>query len=207
MGLEPDHENGKAWGLLRHRNWLLPLLLIGLAAFAESGGESVRLLLRYARSDIENGQFWRLLSGHLVHLGWSHLLMNSLALLGIWLLVGRNLRTMEWLVAFGVIIAGMDAGFWWLDPQLVWYVGLSGLLHGLLVAGLLAGWRDRPVESLVLGGLLIAKLVYEQWLGPLPGSAESAGGDVVVNSHLYGALAGVVAAVILRVRVSLAAPI
>ena len=100
-----------------------------------------------------------------------------------------------------VLVVAIDAGFWWLNPSLDWYVGLSGVLHGLLVAGLVAGYRESPGENLLLLVLIAAKLGYEQWLGPLPGSESTAGGPVVVNAHLYGALAGAACAAALRIRV------
>ena len=47
---------------------------------------------------------------------------------------------------------------------------------------------------LLLG--IIAKLSYEQFFGALPMTAEASGGPVWVNSHLYGALGGVVATLV-----------
>lgn len=200
MGLGPDQKMRRAAAWLQGGGWLLPLAIIALSCVIELGGDSGRLLLRYERPDITQGEVWRLLTGHFVHLGTSHLVMNLLALLGIWLIVGRNFEVREWLVAGAIVIGGIDAGFWWLDSQLIWYVGLSGVLHGLLVAGLAAGWRVRPAESAVLAGLLVAKLAFEQWYGALPGSAATAGGAVVVNAHLYGALAGLLAWLGVQVR-------
>ncbi len=88
----------------------------------------------------------------------------------------------------------MDAGFWFVDSELRWYVGLSGLLHGLLLAGAIAGIRSLPVESIVIAAVVVAKLAYEQIVGPLPGSESVAGAAVVVNAHLYGAIGGALAA-------------
>lgn len=188
-------------------HWLLPVALLAFAGVAELAGDPARLALRYARSAVAEGELWRLVSGHLVHLGWSHLTMNGLALVAIWALVGRNLQPRAWLLVVAVCMAGIDAGFWWLDPQLIWYVGMSGILHGLLGAGLIAGWSERRGEALLVGALLAAKLAYEQLLGPLPGSAATAGGAVVVNAHLYGAVAGCLAMLVLRVRLGTARPI
>ena len=56
-------------------------------------------------------------------------------------------------------------------------------------------------ETPPFDGLLVAaKLIYEQFVGPLPGSAESSGGAVIVASHLYGAITGVMAAVLIKIR-------
>ena len=57
--------------------------------------------------------------------------------------------------------------------------------------------RALPAESLVICAVVVAKLAYEQIVGPLPGSESVAGGVVVVNSHLYGAVGGALAAVVI----------
>src|SRR5699024_7309259 len=82
-----------------------------------------------------------------------------------------------------------------LDPKLDWYLGLSGLLQGLLVMCLLLGWRGHPrLHSLVLA-LVAARLIWEQ----TPGYdshylRDWIDGPVYVNAHLSGALGGVLLA-------------
>jgi len=88
---------------------------------------------------------------------------------------------------------------WFLDPDVEWYVGLSGLLHGLLTAGLLASFLAGSRDALLLGLLVAGKILWEQVSGPLPGSQGLAGAAVVVDAHLYGALAGAAAAIVVRV--------
>jgi rhomboid family GlyGly-CTERM serine protease len=98
-------------------------------------------------------------------------------------------------------MAGVSAGLWFLSPQVGWYVGLSGALHGLLAAGVIAQFRQRALESSVIAAVVIGKLVYEQLLGPLPGSESTSGGNVVVDAHLFGLIGGIlVALTLIRVR-------
>ena len=85
-------------------------------------------------------------------------------------------------------------------PSLDWYVGLSGVLHGLLVAGLIGSIRQRRAESLVLGAVIAAKLGWEMLVGPMPGSAEAAGGAVIVEAHLYGAAGGLIGGALLAIK-------
>ena len=178
--------------ILDPRTWLIPAAILALSIGIEVGGEPLRLLLRYERGAIlDEGQVWRLVSGHLAHLGWRHLLLNGAGLILVWLLTGTGMTAGRWIAATVVTIAGIDLGFLLLEPELGWYVGLSGLLHGLLAAGLVAGFAARPVESVLIGAGLLAKVVYEQMAGPMPGSAQAAGGDVVVSAHFYGTLAGI----------------
>jgi len=182
-------------------HWKVALVVALVCVFVAAFGDDARELLRYERAAIADGEYWRLLSGHFVHLGYSHLALNLVGLLLVWLLVGRLYNTQRWLLVIAISIVVMDAGFWFLDADLGWYVGLSGLLHGLLLAGAIAGIRSLPAESFVICAVVVAKLVYEQISGPLPGSESVAGGAVVVNSHLYGAVGGALSAFVFWHRV------
>ena len=169
------------------------LLLIGLGW----GEEAARELLRYQRDKILDGEWWRLISGHLVHLGWSHLWLNLLGWVLIAWLFGPDYRWKQWLWIAGAGILTIGAGFLILDPQLEWYVGLSGLLHTAMIAGVLAWVKEGDRIAVVALLILVAKLVWEQVAGPVPMTAEAAGGPVVVNAHLYGAIGGAVSAIII----------
>jgi len=187
--------------LKRIAHWKVPLVVALICVVAAVLGDDAQEVLRYDRAAIADGQYWRLLSGHFSHLGYSHLLLNLSGLVLVWLLVGRLYTTPQWLLVAVVSVVAMDAGFWFIDANLRWYVGLSGMLHGLLLAGAIGGIRSLPAESIVICALVVAKLVYEQIAGPLPGSEAVAGGSVVVNSHFYGATGGALSAFIFWHRV------
>ncbi len=185
----------------RLRSWALPAGLAAVAVAAQAAG--IAGAWRYERAGLAAGEWWRLVTGHAVHLGWSHVVLNLAGLGLVWLLVGSALGALEWGLVLAASLVAMDAGFWFLAPGLAWYVGLSGLLHGLLAAGLLvsgATWPDRRVEAIVLGGLVAAKLAWETGVGPLPGSVEASGGPVVVAAHLYGAVGGVAGGALVLIR-------
>ncbi len=169
----------------------IPAVTLLFAALAVAlAGDGVAELLRYQRESILAGEWWRLFTGHLVHLGWSHLWLNLAGLLLVWWLVGHalSIRHWWWLIAIGLPSISLGLLLWL--PGLAWYVGLSGLLHGMLVAGgvrlLLQGEREAPLLLLIVLG----KVAWELWQGPLPGSREAAGGNVVVEAHALGALVG-----------------
>jgi len=183
------------------------LVVLASAATLETVGQPAREWLRYDRAAIAEGEIWRLLSGHVVHLGWSHLALNGAGLLLIVYLVAAQFSALQWLAIISVVVIGTDLGFWYLQPQLSWYVGLSGVLHGLLAAGTISGLRHKQAEFGCIGAFLLGKLIYEQLLGPLPGSVESTGGNVVVDAHLYGALGGLLAGLFFAFRKSPVAPI
>ena len=115
----------------------------------------------------------------------------------VWLLVGRYYTRIQWLTVLTVTLALTTAGFWFVDVHMLWYVGLSGALHGLLLAGSIKGFRELPSESAIIIVIVVAKLAWEQFSGPLPGSESATGGPVVVNAHLFGAIGGALAASIL----------
>lgn len=193
----------------RNGLWKLPCGVLLLSLVFALMGDTGRELLRYDRFAIQDGEVWRLFSGHFVHLGWSHFLLNAAGLVLVAFLVAAQFSAAQWLLILLLMIGGIDLGFWFLEPQLAWYVGLSGVLHGLLVAGVIAELRDNrgSIEFRVLAVLLVAKLAYEQLVGPLPGSEASSGGNVVVAAHLYGAIAGLLAGAWLSLRKARQAPI
>jgi rhomboid family GlyGly-CTERM serine protease len=181
--------------------------MAALSLLVSLTGTEGQTRLRYDRQGIAEGELWRLLTGHFAHLGISHMLLNIAGLALVWLLVGSAWTLWQWVLIALASLAVIDLGFWFLDPDLSWYVGLSGLLHSMLVAGIIGRIREAPGESLALGAIVLAKVAWEQFAGPLPGSESSAGGAVVVNSHLYGAVAGIIAAGALRLRAAPPAPI
>ncbi len=176
----------------------LPLLLALLSLIIATVGEPANLLLRYDRGAITQGEWWRLLTGNLAHLGWSHTLMNLAGLALIWGLFARVYGAATWLTITLAGSLGVTLGLLLLNPHLEWYVGLSGLLHGLFVAGVIGAIRQGHRREALLLAAIAAKLIWEQLSGPLPGTAEMANGPVVVDSHLYGAVAGALIALIVK---------
>ena len=181
----------------RAGSWLLGLLFLGLVLLSLLG-ESGRLALRYEREAILTGEYWRLITGHLVHGSTQHLLLNGAGLGLIAALFPHDYGWRGWLLIALFSMAAIDLGLVFYEPQLHWYVGLSGVLHGALAAGAIAWWRheSKPLAAL-LSAIFLGKLAWEQWHGALPLSGDL---PVVVDAHLYGALGGALAAFILWVQ-------
>lgn len=163
----------------------LAALLLGLAV----GGAGVREALRWERAGLADGEAWRLLTGHLVHLDLTHALLNAAGLLLVAALWRGVFRPLQWGVIVGAAIVAIDSGLWFLDRGLDWYVGASGVLHAAMAAGVAreAAGGDRLALGLAAAGL--AKLAAELW-GPGPGSGVIDPALVVTSAHRYGAAIG-----------------
>src|ERR1700722_1529397 len=162
------------------------LLLILLALDGELGiGDSVCQLLRYDRSPIGGGGWWRLLTAHIVYLDVHHLVLNELGLVLMWSLFAQDYDAVEWCV---IVLSGalaISSGLWWLSPRVSWYVGASGVLHTIMAAGAAKHLAQRSWDRWILVVGLCAKLAWEQWGG-------SKAPLIVVDAHLYGACCGFV---------------
>jgi rhomboid family GlyGly-CTERM serine protease len=153
--------------------------------------------LQYQRHAIEHGQLWRLITGHWIHLGTTHFLLNLLGLLILWQIIGNWLSTGEKLAVLLGSSLLISLGLYFFYPQISWYRGLSGSLHGLWCAGALLGMRrDKRLASVLLV-LLLIKLAWEQVFGPTAGSVALTGGPVLIQAHWLGALSGLLLAVML----------
>jgi rhomboid family GlyGly-CTERM serine protease len=161
-------------------------------------GNAGREAMRYDRVALAGGQWWRLLTAHIVHLDSDHAALNSLGLVLMWALFARDYRPPQWLAIVLGSIAAIDAGLWIRDSTVGWYVGSSGALHGIMAAGTLAHLRRRDLDGWILAVFIVVKLAYEQSSGALPFTDSHAG--VVVDAHLFGTLGGAGIAAFLRPR-------
>ncbi len=179
---------GTGW----HSHWLVWALLFSLSGLFQLAGWMERL--RFDRELLEQGDLLLLFSSQLVHLNWPHWALNMAGLGMIALLFGRYATSYYWGWVTVVSALAVGLGLWTLNPELRWYVGLSGALHGLMMAGILLEMRVNRFAGGFLLLLIVAKLVWEQLGGAMPGSERLIEGRVVVDSHLYGAIGGALAA-------------
>jgi rhomboid family GlyGly-CTERM serine protease len=170
--------------------WIIWIVLFGLCLALHAAGLNGWLM--FDRTAIDQGQWWRLLTGHLVHLNWGHFWLNMGGVLIVAGFLRNHWNAAHWLVLLVWSALAIGLGLYVLNPELYRYVGLSGVLHGLFIAG---AWQERKHYALsgtVLLALLVIKLAWEQIGGAMPGSEAAAGGHVIVDAHLYGAVSGAV---------------
>ena len=174
------------WGLLA---------ACAVLALPEFGGDPVREALRYDRAGLAQGEWWRFVTGHFVHLDADHTLVNIFGLVLMWALFARDYSPLRWAAIYLAAMLAISAGLWLLRPDISWYVGASGALHGVMAAGTLAHLRRRDLDAWILAAFLVAKLAYEQFAGAMPFQDA---GTTVVAAHLFGAIGALVVAFWLR---------
>src|SRR5271156_1932207 len=163
--------------------WLWLLLILLVLDLVLGLGDNVGGVLRYDRSAIAAGGWWRLLTAHTVHLDWHHLVLNELGLVLMWSLFAQDYDVLEWCAIVFAGALAISSGLWWLSPRIAWYVGASGVLHTVMAAGAAKHLAERAWDRWILCAGLCAKLAWEQWGGqPAP--------LIVVDAHLYGAASG-----------------
>lgn len=172
------------------RKYSLWLMLFALCLLLQ--GFDLSDALRFDRALIGQGQVWLALTGHLVHLNWNHFWLNMGGLLLVAVFFHAYCSTRVWVLLLVWSALMVSLGLYVLNDELLGYVGLSGVLHGLFIVGAWQESRRHPLSGWVLLVLLVAKLIWEQLSGALPGSESMTGGHVVVDAHLYGAIAGAV---------------
>lgn len=180
----PDRRGWRVVGLV----WL-GLVLLSLT------GEGGRLWLRYDRALVLQGEYWRLITAHLVHLNTWHMMLNVAGVALIAALFRDDYSWRGWLTVVLFSALAIDVAFVCWEPQILWYVGLSGVLHGALAAGAVSWWQYQQRRlSLGLTVILAGKLWWEYQHGGLLLMGDL---PVVVEAHRYGALGGLLAGLIL----------
>lgn len=168
------------------------LIIVGVLLAFAAATNTVFPILSLDRTQVGQGQLWRLFTSNFVHFGWPHTLMNLSAFLlcAFALLNSFPVRQLLGLIVFCCLIVGL--GVYYFNPEYGTYAGLSGAIHGFIVAGLMRNKRHPSWLNVILIALVFAKIIYEhqpdyqathlQTLMPVP---------VAFDAHMYGALAGI----------------
>jgi rhomboid family GlyGly-CTERM serine protease len=171
--------------------WRGPVVLASLMLALQAGGEPVYEALRYERSAVLGGQLWRLLTAHLVHLGWTHCLLNLGGLAVCAAFAKDRAGARAWAGAFVALALGVSALLLLASPRVADYAGLSGVLYGLFVWVLAPqAWRGDLPARLALA-VVVARIGWQLWSEPTEAQRALIGGEVLVQAHLYGAACAV----------------
>lgn len=169
--------------------WTPALLILGAMLL----DEALPGLLHYERAAIlEDGQLWRMLSGHWVHASWLHCAMNIAALLLLQTLEPSKQPIQETLMGMLIMALATSVLLLILVPDLAQYTGFSAVLHGLWAqSGIRRLGTPQRWQGAMMLALLMAKLLAEYGGNT---SGQWSGLRVIPESHLLGAIAGVLIA-------------
>ena len=145
------------------------------------------------RTEIQQGEIWRILTGNLVHTNGYHLLMNLGGLAFICLLFKEFLSVNLYYFSLLLTTFFVGLGIYFLNTNLIWYAGLSGSLYGLymVAASTALKQKDYLVSIPILIGIP-AKLIWDSLDDGLTKSSEELiGVPVATDAHIYGLVAGI----------------
>lgn len=178
--------------------WPTAIAAVSLLFALQAGGDALRHLLRYQRDAVFQGELWRLFTAHLVHLGWTHGLLNACGLLLCCGLAPARFTPRRLAADVLLLGAGVSLLLLAFSPHVAHYVGLSGVLYGLFVLGLApdAARGDR-IARLALSAMA-GWMAWQLLVGTSAAEERQIGGRVVAVAHLYGM--AVAAAMLLAAR-------
>ncbi len=175
-------------------------LILAVLALVIQLNPAWRDLLIYQRDEID--QLWRLWTGHWVHFGWPHFVVDvGLFLILGWMLERRHPRiAVSSLALMPLFISLVIYVF---DSQMQRYAGLSALNLGLLLIIALQGWQSNWRDWFWPAVLVIyvAEIVFEIMSGGSGGGMirfDDPQVKVATSAHIAGAVYAVAAWLIAR---------
>ncbi len=148
-------------------------------------------------ASIQDGQWWRIVTGNFTHTNFAHLTMN---LLGLWVISYIFKPAAH---SLSLLLIGLSAliGSSLLFTSLHNYVGLSGTLHGIFAFYALKEAINGRKSSWLLVIGVIAKVFSEQWLGASSSTAELIQARVATEAHLAGLIFGLLLSLVNFIKV------
>jgi rhomboid family GlyGly-CTERM serine protease len=178
----------------------LPVLTVGavLLSAVMMAVSQLHSLFYFELYPVISGEWWRLLTAHLIHSDWQHWFWNITALV----VLGSYLESQSKHLWFRSMLTGIASvnillmSGW---SQVTKYCGLSGVLNALLVLALYQFWLETRSGWVILAAFIcLTKLTWELFFGvslltditwpPFP------------PAHLAGTLAGVFLLITTKVR-------
>jgi rhomboid family GlyGly-CTERM serine protease len=170
---------------LHSPDWRFVAMMIPLMTLLQAVGPEH---FRYQQNLVAQGQWWRIISAHWVHVGWLHLLLNGLGLVICVSLTSPGWPPARWLLCCVIMAIGISLLLTLYNPEVVDYAGLSGVLFGLYMLTALDLYsRDRLIAVLIIAAI-VTKVAMEQFNFYDFNSGELIGARVIVDAHLYGLL-------------------
>lgn len=132
-------------------------------------------------------QPWRFFTAHWVHVGWMHYFLNMIAFVCLPFIFPK-IKTSILLIVLILLSLLISLIFFCFYPNIEFYAGFSGVLHGLYCMAALISLNDtkeRGFALLILLGLMV-KLLWEAIAGELSATARLIGSPVLIEAHQLG---------------------
>lgn len=141
----------------------------------------------YVRRAVNDGAWWRILSGQFIHTNWAHYLLNISSLWLFTLLFYNIIRVRTFTISLIILTLSVGLCLHLLDPGIHWYAGLSGAIYGLFLIGAYGAYQENErLMAYAVSVLVVGKVMGDHWFGLLQDNAALIGARVVTESHVYG---------------------
>jgi len=177
--------------------------IILLSAFFQVLQEYFGILLwGYHRISFHDTFWWQWLTPSLVHMNWMHWLLNILNLIAlvmifasawnIWRLVSLFISS-----SFIIMIC-----LYLFSPNIMYYVGMSGVLYALVVYSALLCLKQQPFISSTILVYVTLKLTAHDWVNQMMGVDKALSNmPIVTDVHWYGTIIGIIFFIIHKVYI------
>ena len=108
------------------------------------------------------------------------------------------MRMREWMGAIVGCGSAIGLCLLLLSPEVEWSAGLSGLLYALFACVAIRSAMSGEYLSCAVVAFLIVKVVLEQTTGPSAAMEQFIGSSIIVDTHMFGVIAGLLFGIILK---------
>lgn len=175
--------------LKKNQLLLTSLLLITIILII---GQWLQTDLFFNRYEINQGKWWKIITGNFTHSNTPHLLLN---LSGLWILALLFLDSLTYktfILSCLFLSFVVGCGLYFFNPELNGYYGFSGILYGLYIIAATSAILKRDYFTGISVTFLIAgKVIWDFFSGGNQSSAELIGIPVANDAHLYGVLGAI----------------
>ncbi|CAA6808121.1 MAG: Rhombosortase [uncultured Thiotrichaceae bacterium] len=171
--------------------WLFTILLTALTLTALQWFQEDLL---FERSLINEGEWWRIITGNFVHNNSPHLYMNLLGLALLGLLFNAYFPIRCFIISTIILSLLVGLGLYFYAPRLEMYVGFSGALYGLYLLGAVTALKHKDmITGIGIFIIIIGKLVWDIFDPSLnQNSADLIEISIATESHWLGAIGGLI---------------
>jgi rhomboid protease GluP len=136
----------------------LVYLLMSLAGGSQNTGVLVAFGANYTPA-IKGGEYWRLITCNFLHIGFMHLLLNTVALISLGGFAETLFRKIKYSLLILLSGVGASLASFVFNPEAI-SAGASGSVFGLVGALMVYAWKDpRFLRSGIVSSLVVLVLI------------------------------------------------